>query len=255
MRHLTLLALVLGLVASAFALTPSTSNVYRPEQEPGGQEGENPPGRTQGDTVADPFFVSFDCEVFSASGNTCGYVNDYDYACPYTGSTSADVVYKFVCSSNMAVTIDLCASTYDTKLYVYANTVGNVIACNDDFCSFQSSVGNVPLAAGNTYYIVVDGYGGSCGNYELVISQYAPCVGLVPARRDAGGRAGLLRRLQRHLQRRLQRHPIPGVPDPRADGRGHHDLRHDGSLPVRHAALSRHGLVPDGHHADVATSA
>jgi hypothetical protein len=176
MRWAVLWALALCLAASASALTPSTSNVFRPEQEPSGQEGERPPGRVQGDTVADPFFVFFDCEMFSASGNTCGYVNDYDYACPYTGSTSADVVYKLVCSSNTVVSIDLCASTYDTKVYVYENTVGNVIACNDDFCSFQSKVGNVPLTVGNTYYIVVDGYGGSCGNYELVISQYAPCV-------------------------------------------------------------------------------
>jgi len=65
---------------------------------------------------------------------------------------------------------------YDTKVYVYENAVGIPIACNDDHCAWQSYLANVPVASGNTYYFVIDGYGGSCGTYDLRISEHVPCV-------------------------------------------------------------------------------
>jgi hypothetical protein len=174
MRQFTLFALVLALSASASALTPSTSNVLQPEQKPAGQEYQNPPERSYpGDTLSDPFFIG--SLPFTASGSTCGYTNDYDYACPYTGSTAPDVVFKFAPTTDRFLTIDLCASTYDTKVYVFRNTIGNVIACNDDYCAWQSRLANVPFLAGNAYYIVVDGYGGSCGTYTMALSEYQPC--------------------------------------------------------------------------------
>jgi hypothetical protein len=180
MRQLILLALALGFAASASALTPSTSNVFRPEQKPVGPAFQNPTERIQGDTVEDPFFVTGDLP-FTGSGNTCGYANDYDGGCPYPGSTSPDVVYQFVPAVNMAITLDLCGSTYDTTVYVFENTVGNVIACNDDDCAFQSMIRNIPVTTDNIYYIVVDGYGGSCGNYNLIVSEYQPCILECPA--------------------------------------------------------------------------
>jgi hypothetical protein len=173
MRRLAVCALVLGAVASASAVPPSTSNVFQPAQKPWNEISRQDGVRIQGDTCADPFIIT--ALPFSASGNTCSFVNDYDYACPYTGSTSADVVYKFVPTWNMGQSIDLCGSTYDTKVYVFENSPNNVIACNDDFCSFQSRIANVPFTAGNTYYIVVDGYGGSCGNYVLDMYECCGC--------------------------------------------------------------------------------
>jgi hypothetical protein len=174
MRWINLWALALGLAASASALAPSTSNVFQPLQKPWNEISRQDGVRITGDTVADPFIVN--SMPFTATGNTCSFVNDYDYACPYTGSTSADVVYKYVPAWNTSIQVDLCNSTYDTKVYVFANTVGNVIACNDDYCSWQSQISNVPVTAGNTYYIVVDGYGGSCGNYEMHVWEYCCCV-------------------------------------------------------------------------------
>ncbi len=173
MRRLILSALVLGLAASAFALTPSTSNVFRPEQKSAQGEYQNPGGRIHGDTTADPFVVG--TLPFTATGTTCGFNNDYDYACPYTGGTAPDVVWKFTAPSTMAITVDLCASTYDTKVYVYNSSMVE-IACNDDYCSFQSIVQNVPVTAGGIYWIIVDGYGTSCGNYNMVVSEYQPCT-------------------------------------------------------------------------------
>ena len=80
--------------------------------------------RIQGDTVADPFIIT-GALPFTATGNTCNFINDYDYACPYTGSTSADVVYKWVATAGGtgAISVDLCASTYDTKVYVYNSSM------------------------------------------------------------------------------------------------------------------------------------
>jgi hypothetical protein len=126
--------------------------------------------RIQGDTVDDPFVIY--AIPFSTAGETCGFNNDYDYACPYTGSTSPDLVYSYVPTADLAVVIDLCSSTYDTKVYVYEDSVGAPIACNDDYCSWQSYLGDVPLQAGHTYYIVIDGYGGSCGAYVLDFYTY-----------------------------------------------------------------------------------
>jgi hypothetical protein len=172
MRQLFLWALALSLAAYASATPPSTDNVYRPVQKPMGPEYQNPPGRVTGDTVADPFSVG--TLPFTATGNTCDFANDYDYACPYTDSTAPDVVYELVPTADMAITVDLCASTYDTKVYVYDSGM-NILACNDDYCDVQSLVRNVPVTTGHTYYIVIDGYGGSCGNYNMVITEHIPC--------------------------------------------------------------------------------
>ncbi|MEE9553076.1 MAG: carboxypeptidase regulatory-like domain-containing protein, partial [candidate division Zixibacteria bacterium] len=72
---------------------------------------------------------------YNDAGTTSGYANDYDEICPYSGSTSPDVVYAYTPGSNQMVDITLCnGSAYDTKLYVYENSAGNTIACNDDTC-------------------------------------------------------------------------------------------------------------------------
>jgi hypothetical protein len=137
----------------------------------------DPPGN--GDTTLDPFVI--DGLPYTSSGTTAGYTNDYDSVCPYTGSTAPDVVYKYVATAAVTVDIDLCLSSYDTKLYVYDSAM-NVIACNDDFYSgapcfnYSSFLGQVPFAAGQTYYIVVDGYAASSGAYHLDVAGYMPCV-------------------------------------------------------------------------------
>jgi hypothetical protein len=117
---------------------------------------------------------------YTDSGNTCAFVNDYDSVCPFGGSTAPDVVYQFTPGANVNVDISLCASAYDTKTYVFDAGL-SVIACNDDTpgCGsdgFRSSLTAVPMTAGNTYYIVVDGYSTSCGDYELSVSENVPCI-------------------------------------------------------------------------------
>jgi len=138
-----------------------------------------PQPRQGGDTVADAFVIP---EIpWTDSGTTTGYTDDYDEACPYPGSTSPDVVYALTPTEDVAVKIDLCGSSYDTKLYVYDEAL-EVVACNDDAyfdgeCGvYVSMLENVDLDGGATCYLVVDGYGGDHGDYELLVEAYVPCV-------------------------------------------------------------------------------
>ena len=128
----------------------------------------------EGDTMENPFLIS--SLPFSDFGNTCQFEPNYDGICPFD-SGARDVVYKYVATSTAEIAISLCAgSDYDSKVYVYENIEGNQIACNDDYCStpnypyaFVSFIGSVWFIAGNTYYVVVDGYGLDCGNFTIDI--------------------------------------------------------------------------------------
>ncbi len=122
---------------------------------------------------------------YSDAGNTCTNIDDYDEVCPFTGSTAPDVVYSYTPGADTELDISLCNSGYDTKLFVYENawTPGVPYACNDDACGsdgFRSELTCVPMTAGNTYYIVVDGYFGACGDYSLSISECTPCTAECP---------------------------------------------------------------------------
>jgi hypothetical protein len=113
---------------------------------------------------------------YSNSGTTVGYSNDYDEVCPYSGSTSPDVVYEYAAPYDMILNVTLCnGSSYDTKLYIYENTAGNLVDCNDDECpGWVSELLGVALTGGNTYYFVVDGYGGDAGSCTIDINEIIP---------------------------------------------------------------------------------
>jgi hypothetical protein len=126
---------------------------------------------------------------YADSGTTVGYLDDADEVCPFTGSTSPDVFYSYSPTSDQQVTVDLCDSGYDTKTYVYdsffalADTrPAGAPACNDDFCTspngglFRSFLECVNVFAGNTYYVVVDGWLGSLGSYQLDVFVTDPVV-------------------------------------------------------------------------------
>ncbi len=124
----------------------------------------------------------------SVSGTTVGYTNDYDEVCPYTTSTAPDVVYMYTPPTDMLLDLSLCdgPTNYDTKMYVYENTCptpGSPYACNDDACvstagqSYVSRILHMPVTGGNTYYIVIDGYGTYSGEYYLTINEYIPPLG------------------------------------------------------------------------------
>ena len=168
------------MAGSALAVQAPTSNMLSTDGKGTSMGDGAVEPRVGGDTIADAVPIPPGNLPFDDTGATCGYADDYDEVCPYTGSTSPDVVYSITPTEDMAIDVDLCASLYDTKTYIYAGGVGNLIACNDDagcgYSGWQSLLTNVPLSAGVTYYIVVDGYGGACGSYVLQVRGYEPCV-------------------------------------------------------------------------------
>ncbi|MBD3233047.1 MAG: T9SS type A sorting domain-containing protein [candidate division Zixibacteria bacterium] len=141
-----------------------------------------------GDTIEEATLIP--SLPYSSSGTTVGYTHNYDEWCPYD-SFAPDVVYVYVPTFDQIITITLCSgSEYDTKLYVYENeeTPMDPVACNDDACEspnyphgpYVSRLDNVSLAAGNNYYIIVDGYGTEAGFYTIDIHDICCVVEMNP---------------------------------------------------------------------------
>jgi len=124
--------------------------------------------RQGGDTIDEAVTVPLDTTV---TGTTAGYNDDYDEVCPYTGSTSPDVVYLLTLEEDTGVSLDLCDSGYDTKIYVYDSDL-NLVDCNDDYCPGYRSYLLLELIPADDYYIIIDGYGGDSGDYILHITEF-----------------------------------------------------------------------------------
>ena len=66
----------------------------------------------------------------------------------------------------------MCLKTVDNM----ATLINGEPACNDDYCensyqNFLSYIGGIQVFAGNTYYIVVDGYGSDYGEYKMNVYE------------------------------------------------------------------------------------
>lgn len=113
---------------------------------------------------------------FEATGSTSDLTDQWDEVCPFTGSTSPDAWYAFTPDADMLINIRLCDSGYDTKVYVLDADLTSV-GCNDDSCSspaggaFRSFLTFVPVSAGQSYFIVVDGWSGAAGDYVIEVTQ------------------------------------------------------------------------------------
>lgn len=177
MRHWRVILLMLILAVPAMASI--TGNTSQTVKDPGAPYvNPSPLVRVTGDTISDPFLLT---GLGTVTGTTAGFTNDYDEMCPY-GSNAPDVVYAWTVTADINVNIDLCFSSYDTKILVYDNafTPGTPYACNDDYWSeapcyvYSSRIADLPLVAGHTYYIVVDGYGNYSGTYQMDITDAGP---------------------------------------------------------------------------------
>jgi hypothetical protein len=134
--------------------------------------------RQGGDTILDAVPIAIGEQ---RTGTTTGYTNDYDEVCPYSDpypdSTAPDVVYTFTPGSAMDVDIDLCGSSYDTKVYVYDEEL-ELVGCNDDAyyddnCGlYVSRIEGLPVDGGLAYFLVIDGYGDANGEYQLDLAEF-----------------------------------------------------------------------------------
>ncbi len=103
--------------------------------------------------------------IKSFSGTTCGMANDYVGSC-YAMGTAPDAVFSFILTSTTSVVIDTVGSAFDTTLLLKDSSFTE-LGCNDDAIAPQSRI-SATLNAG-TYYVVVDGWGTTCGAYRVNI--------------------------------------------------------------------------------------
>ena len=131
------------------------------------------------DNCANPISVTDGTMAFSNIGATTDGI-----AHPLTCSENSysdigsDVWFRYTATCTGQLTVDLCNSTYDTKVAVY-NGCGRCpvesepIACNDDFCSLRSFA-QVAVTQGHCYLIRVGGYQGAQGQGSLRLECDAP---------------------------------------------------------------------------------
>jgi len=141
---------------------------------------EEPTSLPGGDTCANVVALTLpDGErgTIGVTGTTTGTTDDYEPGCQ--SMDSLDVVYSFTLTNPADVIVDLVGSGSfdDTVLFVKSGdcATGTEIACNDDFGDNynHSQVTLTNLSAG-TYYIFVDGYDGSAGDYTLALRLTDP---------------------------------------------------------------------------------
>uniref|UniRef100_A0A7S1VK64 Peptidase S1 domain-containing protein n=1 Tax=Sexangularia sp. CB-2014 TaxID=1486929 RepID=A0A7S1VK64_9EUKA len=115
---------------------------------------------TQGSTISS----------YSATFDTCGT--------SYDGSNV--FWYSFISPSDTVGTmrVSLCGSAFDTKVSVFAGTCGSpsCLGGNDDFdlCGLSSDV-CVRVSPNTTYFVAVHGYGGTAGDFQIMVDDGCGC--------------------------------------------------------------------------------
>lgn len=135
--------------------------------------------------------VEFGCEACSAPG-ACDELAILDVALPYhdngsnqgapdvTGSSAGDVAYRFTLTEESELSLNTClpGSSFDVDSYVFHGDTpcdGTLVVYNDGLqeCGWHSRLDwtcAAPLPAG-TYVVVISGYEGQEGNFELELSR------------------------------------------------------------------------------------
>jgi hypothetical protein len=140
------------------------------------------------DTCGGTLFLA---DNVAQTGSTVLATNDGTATCG-TSTTSPDVWFAYRPVSSATVNVNTCGSGYDTVMSVYTGACGSLtqVACNDDnatggnnACGGGLSSGiNVPMTAGNTYYIRVAGYQGATGSFTV---RAVGGGGTIPAANDS----------------------------------------------------------------------
>lgn len=95
-------------------------------------------------------------------------------------SISAPGLWYSVTGNGNSITASMCTgTTYDSKLNIYSGDCSNLIcvAGNDDSCGVQAGISWTSVA-GQTYYILVQGFNGNTGPFTLSIN-HRPTVPVV----------------------------------------------------------------------------
>ena len=138
--------------------------------------------------------LNYNADANSDDGS-CYWTGD-DCSAPFDGAGSGSLDsygaawHSVTLSDNLlSATIDLCGSSFDTKLEVHSNCADGYIAYNDDSYDCTGSYSSRSLitldapAAGD-YLVKVYGYGSSYGDYVLAVSETAVVEGCMEATAD-----------------------------------------------------------------------
>lgn len=103
------------------------------------------------------------------TGSTSGAASANRGSCSGDGS---EAVFEFTVEADTMICLDTFDSSFDTAIYVRAETCGSQgaeVACNDDTYGVQSQV-HFSAEAGVTYYVFVDSYT-VAGNFNLTATR------------------------------------------------------------------------------------
>ena len=142
------------------------------------------PPACSNDTCADAAVIPVFYGTQYFTRDTCACTADYTSTCGTT-APSKDIVYSFTTPGSGTYKLTArtyLKGTYDPVIYLRANTcAGSQATCVDD-CSpncgtgqaaHDSTIYNLSLSAGTTYYLFIDGYNGSCGSADISVT-FAP---------------------------------------------------------------------------------
>ncbi len=106
----------------------------------------------------------------TVAASTAGAATSSPGFCGTGNGTGGGLWYTLVGNGDN-VTLDLCNSTYDTRINVYEGDCAApvCVAGNDDFCGFQSTVTFAALP-GITYYFYVNGWAANEGDFEMAVT-------------------------------------------------------------------------------------
>src|SRR5205814_1857121 len=111
-------------------------------------------------------------------GGTTSGASSQAGSCGNSGS-SPELVFQWTPAVSGTATIETCGAgtSFDTVLYLRSGSCvsGAEAGCNDDACVnstglFRASRLTPTVTAGQTYFIVVDGYGGAQGTFSLTVT-------------------------------------------------------------------------------------
>jgi hypothetical protein len=105
-----------------------------------------------------------------ALGTTVGGTTVFGSSCG-NDILAPERLFQWTPSVSHVATIQTCGGTtnFDTTLYIREGAcLGPDVACNDDACGSQSSI-TMPVVAGTTYFIVVDGFVVDAGTFTLSV--------------------------------------------------------------------------------------
>ena len=133
-------------------------------------------GPQVGHTFADAGTITLDPSGYGSQTGaitSAGDVNMYRFVAPYTGMLAIRQVAPS--AGTLADKNSPSKSILDSVLTVF-DAARAVIAENDDDIADDTlnSLVNVPIVAGQTYYVQAAGYGSTTGNYELLFVDDVP---------------------------------------------------------------------------------